>query len=461
MLEPGTRLKITSDNSLYRGEFSSKIISTENRNIVISAPVQNDRSVLLPVGNMIMVEAPDAELQPFQAEILDRAFKPQRILIITGPDSIARKRNPASSIPATEAPAPGRPASVNPGANAANSEISGPDTSSPGAQAIESIAPESPAPRAPATSAPASGQAGPSRQASPGKTEHPYAGEPGHIQRNLSKPGSRVIAVTSGKGGVGKTTISINMSLALARLGNKVCLIDVDLGTANVDFLLNLKAEYNIAHLITGDREMEEILVEGPEGLLVLPGSSGLEQLANLSEWQFSRLVNSFNQLDQLCDIVVLDTGAGISANVTNFLLAADEVILVTTPDPHALLDAYALIKTIHSMRGRFAVRLIVNRVEKQGDEARVKLNLLNTCQAHLHQPIEYLGLLPESRIISNSVRTLRPFVLEYPETERANAALMRIAHRIEGSPPPEIAQGESGLSRFISQLQKLFGAGT
>ncbi len=274
-------------------------------------------------------------------------------------------------------------------------------------------------------------------------------------------PSARVIAVTSGKGGVGKTTMSINLSLVLARMGHRVCLIDVDLGTANVEFLLNLKAPYNIAHLLAGEREMSEILIEGPEGLLILPGSSGLEKLANLSDWQFTRLVNSFNILDQKCDLVILDTGAGISANVTNFLMAADEVLLITTPDPHAVLDAYALIKTISRLRDKLQIKLVVNRVEKPGDEARVKLNLLNTCQAHLNQPLEYLGPIPESKAVSRSIREMTPFILHYPESEAANA-LLKIAYHLVGTAEPEgtaAAEEQRGLRRFIGELQKLFSA--
>ena len=154
-------------------------------------------------------------------------------------------------------------------------------------------------------------------------------------------PGSgatRVIAITSGKGGVGKTTLAINLAIALSRLRLRVCLIDVDLGTANVDFLLRLNAPYNLSHLIRGEKELKEIIVEGPEGLRIIPGSSGLVDLANLSEWQYSRLIHAFNRLDRECDLLILDTGAGIAANVTNFLVAADTVLVVTTPDPHAML---------------------------------------------------------------------------------------------------------------------------
>ena len=176
-----------------------------------------------------------------------------------------------------------------------------------------------------------------------------------------------MIAITSGKGGVGKTTLSINLCLALQQLGYRVCLIDVDLGTANVEFLLNLNAPYNIGHLLNGELSLNEILVEGPDGLTILPGASGLEKLANLNEWQFTRLVNSFNVIDKNYDLVILDTGAGISSNVTNSLMAADEILLVTNHDPHAVLDAYALIKTVSQLREKLNIKLVDNRIIQTG----------------------------------------------------------------------------------------------
>jgi len=274
---------------------------------------------------------------------------------------------------------------------------------------------------------------------------------------------TRVIAITSGKGGVGKTTLSINLGIALSRLGNRVCLIDVDLGTANVEFVLNLKAPYNISHLINGDKTLTEILVEGPEGMLILPGSSGLDNLANLNDWQFTRLVNSFNELDHNCDLVILDTGAGISSNVTNFLMAADEIILVTNPDPHAVLDAYALIKTIARRKERLNIKLLINRVEKQSEETRVKLNLLNTCRAHLDQPLEYLGTIPESRQVGQSMREMFPFILQYPDIA-PSTALYAIASKLGNSPllqpVEEEASEDKGLRRFIGELKNLFNTG-
>jgi flagellar biosynthesis protein FlhG len=377
LLYPGLPLKLTTENPLYRGTLDSKIISAEEKKLVISAPLLDGKLTLLPVGTILQVRpAGSTEQVGFQSEILGRTFQPERTVTISTPHSISR-------------------------------------------------------------------------------------GGRSTRQRETA----RVLAVTSGKGGVGKTTMSINMGIALSRLGYRVCLIDVDLGTANVEFLLNLNAPYNIAHLLTGEKNLSEILVEGPEGLIILPGSSGLEKLANLNNWQFTRLVNSFNEMDKLCDIVILDTGAGISSNVTNFLMAADEILLVTTPDPHAVLDAYALIKTISRLRDKLNIRLIVNRTEKSGDEARVKLNLLNTCHAYLNQPISFLGTIPDSKAVARSIREMNSFVLQFPDSE-ATASLMRISQRLIGTAENKGGAGSEpgvsehkGMRRFIGELQKLFTA--
>ncbi len=380
MLYPGLPLKLTTENPLYKGSLDSKVLEVNDNDLVITAPLQDGRLTLLPVGTILQVRpAGSAEDLGFQSEILSRTFQPQRTLTITLPHAISRSgRNQTESAPAQE-------------------------------------------------------------------------------EKN---PPARVIAVTSGKGGVGKTTTSINLSIELSRRGYRVALIDVDLGTANVEFLLNLNSPYNIAHLLNGEKKLEEILIKGPQDVSILPGASGLEKLANLNQWQFTRLVNSFNQLDQMCDVVILDTGAGISANVTNFLMAADEILLITTPDPHAILDAYALVKTVSKMRESLKIKLALNRVEKSGDEARIKLNLLNASKTYLSQPLEYLGAVPESRAVARSIREMHPFILTYPESN-ATAGLSQVAARLIGSKKetPTEKQDHKGLKRFIGELQKLFSS--
>jgi len=359
LIQPGVPLKLTTDNPLYRGNYDSKVVAVEDKQLVITAPMQGGKLTLLPVGAILRVFPAGADSSySFQSEILARTFQPERTITITPPHAISRG----------------------------------------------------------------------------GRT-------PAEQEKNTA----RVIAITSGKGGVGKTTFSINLGIALSRLGNRVCLIDVDLGTANVEFVLNLNAPFNIAHLISGEKSLGEIVVKGPEGLLILPGASGLEKLANLSEWQFTRLVNSFNELDRQSDIVILDTGAGISTNVTNFLMAADEIVVVTTPDPHAVLDAYALIKTIAGHKDRLKIKLVVNRVEKPAEETRVKLNLLNTCQAHLDQPLEYLGAIPESKYVGQSMREMYPFQKATRKPKKKACAASSANYKNFSTPALDLHYGTNG----------------
>lgn len=282
---------------------------------------------------------------------------------------------------------------------------------------------------------------------------HPVAGS----VKDQPEPGTaRVIAITSGKGGVGKTTMAINLSVALSRMQYRVCLIDADLGTANVDFLLNLDALYDISHLASGEKTLEEIMVYGPENLRIIPGCSSLDNPANMLEQQFARLVNAFKRLDQETDLIILDTGTGLSANVTNFLAAADEILLVTTPDPHAVLDAYALIKTLCKVKQKPVLKLVINRVENDMEEKRVKYNLVNACRSFLGLSVEYLGRISESRQIMRSIREMTPVIIDFPKTEAA-AEISNIASRLAGNRPGSKSKQQSGLRLFLNELQNLF----
>jgi len=235
--------------------------------------------------------------------------------------------------------------------------------------------------------------------------------------RTLAAGMSRVIAVTSGKGGVGKTTIAINMAISLAAHGQRVVIIDADLGTANVDILLGITAKFNISHLLSGDKNLLDIAVQGPGNITIIPGGSGLQNLTQLKESQFTRLINSLNQLDGLADIILLDTGAGISKDVSNFLLCADEIIVVTTPDPHAITDAYAIIKVIHQHNCQGKQMLIVNRADNE-QEATVAANKLSSVIRHyLEREIKYIGYIQEDRVIGRSMKQQYPFILSQPQS--------------------------------------------
>ncbi|MDT8901416.1 AAA family ATPase [Anaeroselena agilis] len=269
--------------------------------------------------------------------------------------------------------------------------------------------------------------------------------------RTLKEGMSRVIAVTSGKGGVGKTTFTINLAIALAAQNKRVFIIDADLGTANVDVLLRLSAKYNITHLLAGDKSLLDIAVPAPGNIAVIPGGSGFQALTQMTEAQFGRLIASFNQLDGLADLILLDTGAGISRDVSNFLLAADETIIVTTPEPHAITDAYAIIKVTHSLACQTKQMLVVNRAENR-QEAEIAANrLLGTVNRYLGKEIEYIGYIEDDPLVSKSLKQQQPFLLSAPQSVPSRN-VSSIAARLLNKPAP----ASSGMSGFLGKMLSL-----
>ena len=263
---------------------------------------------------------------------------------------------------------------------------------------------------------------------------------------------SRVIAVTSGKGGVGKTTFTINLAIALAKQGQRVYIIDVDLGSANVDVLMGLTPKYNITHLINGEKNLIEITIPGPENIGIIPGGSGLQELTQLSESQFSNFIHSFNQLEGLADIVLLDTGAGISRDVSNFLLAADEIIFVTTTEPHAIMDAYSINKVMHKLNCKAKRMLVVNRVENAKEASDVSNRLINVIEYYLKTNIEYVGYICDDRLVSRSIKEQNPLMMSYPTSTPAKNIIS-----IANSMLSKKATHQEGISGFITKMISIF----
>lgn len=264
---------------------------------------------------------------------------------------------------------------------------------------------------------------------------------------------SRVIAVTSGKGGVGKSNTSVNLSIALAAAGHRVVLLDADLGLANVEVLLGLNSLYNLQHVIDGDKKMSQILVKGPGGIEVVPGSSGLAKLADLDAAARQRVLDGLEELDGLADYIIIDTMAGIGQNAVSFVAAADEVLLITTPEPSSIIDAYAMIKTIHALRPDAVFRLVVNMVlnEQQAQAVAKKLSLVS--QQYLGRQLPYIGHIPRDAHVSRSVMQTYPFSLRYPNAP-ATKCLQEIARRVVHYRPTEKPQDQpSFLRRFAQSL--------
>jgi flagellar biosynthesis protein FlhG len=188
---------------------------------------------------------------------------------------------------------------------------------------------------------------------------------------------TRTIAITSGKGGVGKTSLAVALSIALAKDGSKVTLLDADLGLANINVILGIIPKYNLYHVIKGKKKLKDIVIDVPEGIKIIAGASGFHQLANLDMKQRMDFIEAVSELDE-DDYMIIDTGAGISQNVLSFVGASDEVIVVTTPEPTAITDAYGIIKSIASQSPEKSVRLIVNRVQSVSEGKRVAQRVIN-----------------------------------------------------------------------------------
>src|SRR3972149_3890999 len=184
------------------------------------------------------------------------------------------------------------------------------------------------------------------------------------VENEMAGTGTRVIAVSSGKGGVGKTNSVVNLAIAFSRLGKKVLLLDADLGLGNLDVLLGLAPRYNISHLLSGEKTIGEVLVEGPEGIMILPASSGVHELTNLGAEERIALASHLESLGEGFDILIIDTGAGISNNVLFFNSSAQEIVVVVTPEPTSITDAYALMKVMFQRHGERRFKLLVNTVK-------------------------------------------------------------------------------------------------
>lgn len=263
---------------------------------------------------------------------------------------------------------------------------------------------------------------------------------------------STVLAVSSGKGGVGKTMFVVNLSLALARLGKKVCIIDCDLGTANVDILFNHSVKYNLAHVVRGERHLLEVIAEGPEDIILLPGGSGFQELLVLDDDGFHMLIDQFQELQAYTDVILIDTGSGLGPGVTHFIQAANEAVLLTTPEPHAITDCYALMKVLTRQGYKEPMRLIVNRAQS-AEEANEVANKLNfVCRHFLNVRPEFLDYIPEDIAVSRSIKGQSPLLLSYPRAPAAEqiSSIARKLLKMDGMP------SMNGMGGFLGRLRRL-----
>ncbi|GAB4255260.1 MAG: MinD/ParA family protein [Deferrisomatales bacterium] len=246
--------------------------------------------------------------------------------------------------------------------------------------------------------------------------------------------GGRVLAVTSGKGGVGKTNVVANLGTALARRGRSVTVIDADFGLANLDILLNLNPPRNLGHLVRGEADAEEIVVHAGAGFRVVPGASGLEALADLDAQERERLLAALAPLTGDADFVLLDTSAGIGRNVVDLCLAAGEVLLVTNPEPTSLTDAYGLVKVLWARDPGVAVRLVVNSVAGAAEARRVHAKLGEVAGRFLGGQLSYLGHIVRDPCVGRAAQRQLAFVAAYPRSPAARC-VEALASALLGEP--------------------------
>ncbi len=265
---------------------------------------------------------------------------------------------------------------------------------------------------------------------------------------------ARVIAVTSGKGGVGKTNFTVNLALALAGLKQKVLIIDADLGLANVEFVLGCSPQYNLLNFLDDGYCLSDIVVEGPRGVKFMSGGSGIYQLANLSEAHLGRIIHQMVHFDDWADFILVDTGAGLHRNVVNFVMAADEVIIITTPEPTAIADAYAMMKTYAAHSGCAPLNLVVNRVLEISEGHMVVDKLVKVSSRFLGLTVSNLGFVMEDINLIKAVKNQVPLLVAHPESSSARC-IENIAHRLlfgEASAKPN---GITGFfARFMGRMR-------
>ncbi len=263
--------------------------------------------------------------------------------------------------------------------------------------------------------------------------------------------GAQSIAIVSGKGGVGKTSMAINLALELAQRGLQTTLLDVDLGLANVDVMLNLFCRKNLSHVVAGCCSLHEVVVEGPAGLRIVPGASGLETLANLSEFQLHQLLQQFEELESQSDILIMDLGAGISRNVLTLALAADIVLMVTTPEPTAVADAYATIKMLYQNQRMIEVEVLVNFADSMSEARQTYERLASVAARFLNLPVTFAGYVLRDEAVSSAVRSRRPFVIENPRCH-ASVCIRSLAQKYIRQ-----MQKPTGQPGFFARLAQMF----
>lgn len=265
--------------------------------------------------------------------------------------------------------------------------------------------------------------------------------------------GCRTIAVTSGKGGVGKSHLALNLAIAFAQLGRRVCLVDGNLGLGNLDLLCGLNGYWNLSHVVSGARRLDDILLPGPAGIHLIPGASGLAELADCPASVQRQLLLEFQRLERDHDLLLIDTGTGIHQLVRQFTRAADDVLVVATPEPTAIADAYATIKSLGVPwvgEPDNELYVVVNQAESAEQALQILDRLQNTARTFLRRQVHAAGWLPYDPAVPAAVRSRRPFLEQFPGSPAARAVAALARQLDSTSPAPRLAPGFFGRLRML-----------
>lgn len=274
------------------------------------------------------------------------------------------------------------------------------------------------------------------------------------LRRLVNKQGrpqtaARVITVTSGKGGVGKSSIAVNLAIQMRRMGKRVIIFDADFGLANIEVMLGVRPQYNLADLMFRGKTLTEIITEGPEGIGFISGGSGIQELTKMTKEQVMSLTGKLVELDAMADVIIVDTGAGIADNVLEFVTACNEVLLVATTEPTSITDAYALLKALNRRAGfsreRTSIKMISNRVSSEAEGKNLFEKMSIVVDKFLNIQPELLGMIPQDDQMSKAVMLQKPITVAYPNSAAAKA-LETIAHKLCNEQEPETKKGITGL---------------